>query len=194
MCGQGIRVDASTGRCALGHRVAPAVVAAAAASADVPTTADLTAPAEPLGGYVDERIAAFTAERTYNPYAEISATEAPAWDKADDSYAELLTADAPAWNTADGSYAELPATEAPAWDAAEEPTQTWDAAEEPTQTVGSMEDFLSWDDEADTGVSALDYDTAELPLLAAPVADAPVAPADLLDELGETPSYVQGKV
>src|SRR5688572_24070681 len=130
MCGQAIRVDASTGRCALGHRVAPAVVAAAAATAAVPAAGDLTAPVEPLGGYVDERIAAFTAERTYDPYAELAATEAPAWDTADDSYADLATAETPAWDTAD----------------------------EPTQALDSIEDFTSWDDDTETGASALDYD------------------------------------
>jgi hypothetical protein len=145
MCGQSIRVDLTTGRCALGHRVA--VQPAAVAPVDVPT-GDV-APTEQIDGY-DERIAAFTADRTYDPYAELVTQDAPIWDAAD------------------------------------------------TQPVGALEDFMSWEDESASGTSALDFDTAELPLLSDPTAsEAPVAPVDaasdgLLDELGDaTAAYAK---
>lgn len=59
MCGQGIRVDSTTGRCALGHRVLAAVVPAPQPSVAAPAIDDSTTPLVSLGGYVDERIATF---------------------------------------------------------------------------------------------------------------------------------------
>ncbi|MPZ72410.1 MAG: hypothetical protein GEU74_04150 [Nitriliruptorales bacterium] len=79
MCGQSIRVDASTGRCVLGHRAAtpaPAVTPAAAESVD-----DVTAPVdEPIGGYG----AAFAADTPFDSYAEL-ADQSRVWDTADEA-------------------------------------------------------------------------------------------------------------
>lgn len=119
MCGQTIRVDSSSGRCALGHRVA-VTAAAPEPVLDTAVASHATAPVEALGGYVDERIAAFTADRTYDPYAETATEQAPVWDTADDATAGVGgLEDFMSWDTAateetsalDIDTAELPTAE-----------------------------------------------------------------------------------
>lgn len=163
MCGTAIRVDAASGRCALGHRVVvPATTLPA--SAEAPPAAD-TALVEPAyevtpaydvtgyGGYdavtayVDEHAGGIAGEGLYEAYQSADAAGR---------------------------------------------TVTWEDVVAPsTGTSGVYDDYLTWDEPA-SGSSSLDVDTAELPVADETAAAGDESPAfmplpggDLLDELDE---------
>lgn len=84
MCGQTVRLDSSTGRCALGHRVVASPVAAATAVAtpapvaEAPAPADPPGTADPIGGYVDQRLAELPRD-SYDPYEGFT-TSGAGWE------------------------------------------------------------------------------------------------------------------
>lgn len=161
MCGQNIRVDAASGRCALGHRVsAPALVAAPVAD-DVTTAFDTLAepttalptvdePAfvtEPLPVFDEEPVGGYAGEGLYEAYQ---------------------SADAAAGHTV-----------------------TWDDVVAPADSGIVYDDYLAWDEPANS-FSSLDVDADALPVSSDDVEDeAPAAAtttpvsSDLLDELDD---------
>lgn len=95
MCGQAIRVDVTTGRCALGHRVTP-VAASVEAIADL---ADIAADATVVTPDAEHTLVTFD-EQPYTPAAQAG----PAWGvpvtddqtaAATEGFADLLTWDEP---------------------------------------------------------------------------------------------------
>lgn len=173
MCGMTARVDATTGRCALGHRVlSPGTIIppVEAVVVDEPTVA-----LEPVAAY--DATMPFETMPVHEPVL-------PDYDAAVTAYV-----DEPA-----GGYAGEGLYEAYQSADAAGRTVTWEDVVAPPATDGGgiYEDYLTWDEPA-SGFSSLDVDTAELPIAQEPDAedDAPVAPAlhpissDLLDELDD---------
>ena len=164
MCGTAIRVDAASGRCALGHRVAaPGTLAPVVAEAPVDETTVL----EPV-----------------NAYDVTTAFESPI------EYASLAdTVDEPIGGIAgEGLYEAYQTADASGR------TVTWEDVVAPPATEGGgvYDDYLTWDEPA-SGFSSLDVDTAQLPVAEESddtdaVDESPTftpLPADLLDELDD---------
>lgn len=177
MCGQHIRVDAASGRCALGHRVLA-----------VQTFAPLPASDEtsPIGSVeaVDETAAlpvadaGFTSEFTTEPLPVFDA--APGYGDGTSGYA------------GEGLYEAYQSA-----DAAAGHSVTWDDVVAPNDSGIVYDDYVAWD-EPSSGFSSLDVDTAALPGDAVdefdaagsepeiPSYEAPITPLnELLEELDD---------
>lgn len=166
MCGTTIRVDAASGRCALGHRVA-------VVDAPLVAVADDTAVLEPVEAY--EVTTAFEA-----PSFEAPVYESPVTAYVDEPGAGIA---------GEGLYEAYQSADAAGR------TVTWEDVVAPPATEGGgvYDDYLTWDEPV-SGFSSLDVDTDELPvaeIVEEPVADAADAPAynplpaDLLGELDD---------
>ncbi len=168
MCGTTIRVDAASGRCALGHRVAaPGTLAVAA---EFPA-ADDTVVFEPVQSY-----------EVTSPYEATTVVEAPV---SYGSPAEAYVDEPTAGIAGEGLYEAYQSADASGR------VVTWEDVVAPPATEGGgvYDDYLNWD-EAGSGFSSLDVDTSELPVAGEPesLEDSPIfepLPADLLDELDD---------
>lgn len=178
MCGTTIRVDAASGRCALGHRVAVVDVAPVEAVAT-----DETAVLEPVAAY--EVTTAFEAASFETPEYDSPVYDSP-----------VTYADEQAGGIAgEGLYEAYQSADAAGR------TVTWEDVVAPPAAEGGgvYDDYLSWDEPV-SGFSSLDVDTDELPVaevVEAEVEDAPEAPAynplpaDLLDELDDDAAHAR---
>ena len=117
MCGGPNRVDVTTGRCALGHRVAAVASAAPAVQAHEPAVA-----ATPFDDFVTDRIQTFATQAPHESLAAAHAEATQAWDTSTtspiDGFDDFL-----AWDeSADGlSALDVDANELPV---AAEPVET----------------------------------------------------------------------
>ena len=162
MCGQNIRVDAASGRCALGHRVSAPAFAAA------PVTDDATAVLEPVA---------------FEETTALPAVEEPAFVT---ESLPVYDGEPAGGYAGEGLYEAYQSA-----DAAAGHSVTWDDVVAPAESGIVYDDYMAWNEPVNS-FSSLDVDPDALPVAADEVADeAPVAStttpvsSDLLDELDD---------